>query len=59
MNGHCSKDIVTSIVYTYNHGKYFCINSDAPGRGFPSGALMVTCVNLYMKAKIFDVKNDQ
>ena len=26
MNGHCSKDIVTSIVYTYNHGKYFCIN---------------------------------
>ena len=23
MNGHCSKDIVTSIVYTYNHGKYF------------------------------------
>ena len=26
MNGHCSKDIVTSIVYTYNRGKYFCIN---------------------------------
>ena len=26
MNGHCSKDIVTSIIYTYNHGKYFCIN---------------------------------
>ena len=26
MNGHCSKDIVTSIVYTYNHGKYVCIN---------------------------------
>ena len=26
MNGHCSKDIVTSTVYTYNHGKYFCIN---------------------------------
>ena len=26
MNGHYSKDIVTSIVYTYNHGKYFCIN---------------------------------
>ena len=26
MNGHCSKDIETSIVYTYNHGKYFCIN---------------------------------
>ena len=26
MNGHCSKDIVASIVYTYNHGKYFCIN---------------------------------
>ena len=26
MTGHCSKDIVTSIVYTYNHGKYFCIN---------------------------------
>ena len=26
MNGHCSKDIETSIVYTYNHGEYFCIN---------------------------------
>ena len=26
MNGHCSKDILTSIVYTYNHGKYFHIN---------------------------------
>ena len=26
MKGLCSKDIVTSIVYTYNHGKYFCIN---------------------------------
>ena len=26
MNGYCSKDIVTSIVYTYNHGKYFCID---------------------------------
>ena len=26
MNGHCSKDIVTSIVYTDNHRKYFCIN---------------------------------
>ena len=26
MNGHCSKDIVTSIVFTYNHGKCFCIN---------------------------------
>ena len=26
MNGHCSKDVVTTIVYTYNHGKYFCIN---------------------------------
>ena len=26
MNGHCSKDIVTSIVYTYNHGKKFCNN---------------------------------
>ena len=26
MNEHCSKDIVTSIVYTYNHEKYFCIN---------------------------------
>ena len=26
MNRHCSKDIVTSIVYTYNHVKYFCIN---------------------------------
>ena len=25
MNGHCSKDIVISIVYTYNHGKFFCI----------------------------------
>ena len=25
MNGHCSMDIVTSIVYTYNHGKKFCI----------------------------------
>ena len=24
--GHCSKDIVTRIVYTYNNGKYFCIN---------------------------------
>ena len=23
MNGHCSKDIVTRIVYTYNHGNYF------------------------------------
>ena len=26
MNEHCSKDIVTSIVYAYNHGNYFCIN---------------------------------
>ena len=26
MNEHFSKDIVTSIVYTYNHGEYFCIN---------------------------------
>ena len=26
MNGHCSKDIVASIVYTYSHGKYFCIS---------------------------------
>ena len=25
MNGHCFKDIVTSIVYTYNHGKYFVL----------------------------------
>ena len=25
INRHCSKDIVTSIVYTYNHRKYFCI----------------------------------
>ena len=26
MIGDCSKDIVTNIVYTYIHGKYFCIN---------------------------------
>ena len=26
MNVHRSKDIVTSIVYTYNHEKYFGIN---------------------------------
>ena len=26
MIGHCSKDIVTSIVYTYDNGKYFCFN---------------------------------
>ena len=26
MNGHCSKDIVTSIVYTNDHDKYFFIN---------------------------------
>ena len=26
MNVHCSKDIEISIVYTYNHVKYFCIN---------------------------------
>ena len=26
MNGHYSKDIVTGIFYTYNHGNYFCIN---------------------------------
>ena len=26
MNGHYSKSIGTSIVYTFNHGKYFCIN---------------------------------
>ena len=25
MNMHCSKDIVTSIVYTYNYGKYFIL----------------------------------
>ena len=26
MNGHCSVDIVTHIVNTHNHGKYFCVN---------------------------------
>ena len=25
MNGHCSKDIITSIIYTYNHGNIFVL----------------------------------